>query len=210
VSVARNGGSTWTKVTPPHAPAWARVYQIDVSPSDPGTAYVAYDAHELGDNKPYAYASSHGRSWRSIGAGWPADASVMVVRADPNEGQVVAAGTMRGLWISHDDGRRWMQLEANLPTMPVFDLKFVRGDLVLATHGRGLWVLDHVAPVAELDPQALPKQMKLFTPDTGMELQRWYRGEGAEPSFVMAARGFCLRTRLWLWSLSSETATLRR
>jgi len=172
-------------VSPPHAPAWARVYQIDVSPTDPGTAYVAYDAHELGDNKPYAYATTdYGHHWRSLGAGLPDDASVMVVRADPDDGQVLAAGTMRGVWISRDGGHRWLQLKSNLPTMPVFDLKFVRGDLVLATHGRGLWVLDHFAAVAELDPDAVPQQVKLFTPGTGIEYQRWSRGEGAEPAFV--------------------------
>ncbi|HEV7135616.1 MAG TPA: hypothetical protein VGN43_03200, partial [Steroidobacteraceae bacterium] len=185
VSVTRDGGNTWSKVTPPHAPAWARVYQIDVSPSDPGTAYVAVDAHELGDDKPYAYATTdYGHHWRSIGGGLPADGSVMVVRADPHDSQVLAAGTMRGVWISRDGGGRWTQLKSNLPTMPVFDLKFVRGDLVLATHGRGLWVLDHSAAVAQLDPDALPKQVKLFTPGTGVEYQRWSRGEGAEPSFV--------------------------
>ena len=185
VSVTRDGGGTWSKVTPPRAPAWARVYQIDVSPTDPGTAYVAIDAHELGDNKPYAYATTdYGHHWRAIGGGLPAGASVMVVRADPDDSQVLAAGTMRGVWISRDGGGRWTQLKSNLPTMPVFDLKFVRGDLVLATHGRGLWVLDHFAAVAQLDPDALPKQVKLFTPGTGVEYQRWSRGEGAEPAFV--------------------------
>ncbi|MDE2052484.1 MAG: hypothetical protein KGJ72_15870, partial [Gammaproteobacteria bacterium] len=185
VSVTRDGGNTWSKVTPPQAPAWARVYQIDISPTDAGTAYVAVDAHELGDNRPYAYATTdYGHHWRSIGGGLPADASVMVVRADPDEPQVLAAGTMRGVWISRDGGGRWTQLKSNLPTMPVFDLKFVRGDLVLATHGRGLWLLDHFAAVAQLDPDALPKQVKLFTPGTGVEYQRWSRGEGAEPSFV--------------------------
>ena len=185
VSVTRDGGNSWSKVTPPHAPAWARVYQIDVSPSDPGTVHVAIDAHELGDNKPYAYATTdYGHHWRSLGSGLPADASVMVVRADSDDSQVLAAGTLRGVWISRDGGQRWKQLKSNLPTMPVFDLKFVRGDLVLATHGRGLWVLDHFAAIAQLDPDALPKQVALFTPGTGVEYQHWSRGEGAEPSFV--------------------------
>jgi len=185
VSVTRDGGGTWSKVTPPRGPAWARVYQIDVSPTDPGTAYVAFDAHELSDNRPYAYATTdYGHQWRPIGAGLPDDASVMVVRADPDDGQVLAAGTMRGVWISRDGGGHWRQLKSNLPTVPVFDLKFVRGDLVLATHGRGLWLLDHFAAVAQLDPGAVPKQVKLFTPGTGVEFQRWSRGEGAEPSFV--------------------------
>ena len=186
VSVTRDGGNTWSKVTPPHAPSWARVYQIDVSPSDPGVAYVAFDAHQQEDNRPYAYATSnYGHTWRSIGAGLPADnGSVMVVRADPADPQVLAAGTLRGVWISRDGGGHWDQLRSNLPTMPVYDLQFVRGDLVLATHGRGLWVLDDFASVAQLDPHAVPAQLKLFTPRTGIEYLHWRRGEGAEPSFV--------------------------
>ncbi|MDE2305921.1 MAG: hypothetical protein KGL34_10195 [Gammaproteobacteria bacterium] len=185
VSVTRDGGKTWSRVTPAGAPEWARVYQIDVSPDHPGTAYAAFDAHELGNDAPYAYATDdYGHSWRRIDAALPKDASVMVVRADPARPQVLAAGTMRGLWISRDAGRSWTQLKSNLPTMPIFDLKFVRDDLVLASHGRGLWVLDHFAAVAELDPHSLPNRLALYTPGDGVELQRWNRGEGAEPAYV--------------------------
>jgi photosystem II stability/assembly factor-like uncharacterized protein len=185
VSLTRDGGKHWTTVTPPGAPAWARVYQIDVSPADPGTAYLAFDAHEVNDDKPYVYATTdYGHHWRRIGAGLPANASVMVVRADPADPRVLAAGTMTGLWISRDDGSHWARLKSNLPTMPIFDLKFVRGDLVLASHGRGLWVLDHFAPVAELDPAAVPPHLAVYTPRAGIEFQRWQRGEGAEPAFV--------------------------
>ena len=185
VSLSRDGGKTWNKVTPSGAPAWARVYQIDVSPHDPGVAYVAFDAHEMDDNHPYAYATAdYGRSWQRISDTLPQDASVLVVRADPAQPQVLAAGTMTGLWISRDGGRHWARLKANLPTMPVFDLKFVQADLVLASHGRGVWVIDHFASLAELDPNALPGHVKLFTPGTGIEFQRWQRGEGAEPSYV--------------------------
>jgi len=91
---------------------------------------------------------------------------------------------MRGVWVSRDGGGRWAQLQSNLPTMPVFDVKFVRGDLWLATHGRGLWVLDDFTPVAELDPRAVPGQVKLFTPRAGIEYRRWQRGEGAVPAFI--------------------------
>ncbi len=185
VSVTRDGGKSWQTVTPPGAPAWARVYQIDVSPTEPGTAYLAFDAHELNDDKPYVYATAdYGRHWRRIDAGLPTNASVLVVRSDPDDSRVLAAGTMTGLWISRDRGRHWSQLKSNLPTMPIFDLKFVRGDLVLASHGRGLWVLDHFAPVAELDPAAVPPHLALYTPGVGIEFQRWQRGEGAEPAFV--------------------------
>jgi photosystem II stability/assembly factor-like uncharacterized protein len=185
LSLTRDGGKTWNKVTPGGAPEWARIYQIDVSPSDPGVAYVAFDAHKLDENKPYAYATSdYGHSWHSIAEGLPKGGSVLVVRADPAHPHVLAAGTISGLWVSRDSGKHWAQLKANLPTMPVWDLKFVQGDLVLASHGRGLWVMDHFAAMAELDPDALPGQLKLFTPGRGIEYQRWSRGEGAEPSYV--------------------------
>ncbi len=185
VSASRDGGATWHKVTPAGAPAWARVYQIDVSRTAPGTAYVAFDGHEINDDKPHAYATTdYGQHWHRIDAGLPQNTSVLVVRADPRDPRVLAAGTLTGVWISRDAGHRWTRLESNLPTMPIFDLKFVRGDLVLASHGRGLWVLDHFAAVAELDPHALPGHLRLFTPGTGVEYQRWSRGEGAEPAFV--------------------------
>src|SRR6185312_920202 len=186
VSVTRDGGNTWSKVTPPHAPAWARVFQVDVSPTDPGTAYVAFDAHQQSDNRPYVYATTnYGHSWRSISGDLPAtNGSVMVVRADPDDPRVLVAGTMRGVWVSRDGGGRWTPLQSNLPTMPVFDVKFFRGDLLLATHGRGLWILDDFAPAAELDPHAVPDQVKLFTPRAGTEYRRWQRGEGAVPDFV--------------------------
>ncbi len=185
VSLTRDDGKTWNNVSPHGAPKWARIYQIDVSPKNPGVAYVAYDAHKMGDNKPYAYATDdYGKHWRSIGDGLPQDGFVEVVRADPMHPDVLAAGTVKGVWISRDRGRHWSRLKANLPTMPVWDLKFVQGDLVLATHGRGLWVLDHFASVAELNPDSLPKQVKLFTPSKGIQFQRWNRGEGAEPSYV--------------------------
>jgi photosystem II stability/assembly factor-like uncharacterized protein len=186
VSVTRDGGNTWSKVTPPHAPAWARVFQVDVSRTDPATAYVAFDAHQQSDNKPYVYATTnYGHSWRAISGDLPTtNDSVMVVRADPDDPQVLVAGTMRGVWVSRDGGGRWTQLQSNLPTMPVFDVQFVRGDLWLATHGRGLWVLDHFAPVAQLDPRAVPDQVKLFTPREGIEYRRWQRGEGAVPGFI--------------------------
>ncbi|MGH8042398.1 MAG: VPS10 domain-containing protein, partial [Rudaea sp.] len=185
LSLTRDGSKTWNKVTPHGAPDWARVYQIDVSANNPGVAYVAFDAHKMGDNKPYAYATDDfGKTWRNISDGLPKDGFVEVVRADPMHADVLAAGTETGVWISRDNGRHWSNLKANLPTMPVWDLKFVQGDLVLATHGRGLWVLDHFAAVAEMNPDALPNQIKLFTPSKGIELQRWSRGEGAEPSYV--------------------------
>ena len=188
VQVTRDGGSHWSNVTPGGVPKWSRIYQIGVSPFAAGTAYVAADAHELDDRKPYVFRTSdYGKSWTRISDGLP-DQSVLVVREDPQQRGVLVAGTMTGVWVSRDDGGHWSQLEAkSLPTAAVFDLQFVGDhgdDLAIATHGRGVLVLDHFAAVADLTPAVEKQPLQVFAPSTGVEWQRWSRGEGAEPSYT--------------------------
>ncbi|MGA9855290.1 MAG: hypothetical protein WBR29_08460 [Gammaproteobacteria bacterium] len=184
VQVSRNDGQSWDNVTPSGAPKWARVYQLGVSPFDAGTAYAAFDNHEMDDHHAYVYKTdNYGKSWRRIDNGLP-DQPVLVVREDPNMRGLLVAGTMTGLWYSQDDGGHWQQLKANFPTAPVFDIKFVRHALVVATHGRGLFVLDNIRPVEEMNEEVAQQAFHLFTPSEGIEFVRWSRGEGAEPSFT--------------------------
>ncbi|MCE5234198.1 MAG: hypothetical protein ABFC67_01515 [Mizugakiibacter sp.] len=186
VQVTRDGGAHWSNVTPHGAPAWARVYQIDAPAGDAGTAYVAFDAHMLDDHQPYAFKTTdYGRSWKRIDKGLP-EAPVFVVRADPRHAGVLVAGTAQGAWLSRDGGARWQRIDAELPTAPVWDLKFVRDDLVLATHGRGLFVFDHFDALAEAGDGVRGEKLHVFTPRAGTEYQRWSRGEGAEPAFTAA------------------------
>ena len=184
VQVTRDGGQHWDNVTPSGAPHWGRVYQIGVSPFDAGTAYVAFDNHEMDDTKPYVYATdNYGKSWHSISNGLP-DESVLVVREDPNMKGFLVLGNMTGLWYSRDDGGHWQPLKADFPTTAVFDLKFVHHALAVATHGRGLFVLDNLRPIEEMNPDIAKQAFHLFTPSEGTEFVRWSRGEGAEPSFT--------------------------
>jgi photosystem II stability/assembly factor-like uncharacterized protein len=174
VQVTRDGGKTWQEVSRniPRAPAWARVYQIGVSSSDPGTAIVALDAHELDDRHAYVYQTTDfGRTWKSIGAGLP-EVPVIVVREDPGRKGFLVAGTMAGLFFSPDGGRQWEKLKSNFPTSPVFDVKFVEGDLVVATHGRGIFVLDGVRTLEELG-SSRGKDFSLFPPSPGTEWHMW-------------------------------------
>ncbi|MDE2090590.1 MAG: hypothetical protein KGJ08_01655 [Gammaproteobacteria bacterium] len=183
VQVSRNDGQSWDNVTPSGAPKWARVYQLGVSPFDAGTAYAAFDNHEMDDHHAYVYKTDdYGKSWRRIDKGLP-DQPVLVVREDPNRRGLLVAGNMSGLWYSQDAGGHWQPLKANFPTAAVFDLKFVRHDLVVATHGRGLFVLDNFRPVEEMNKAVAKQAFHVFTPSTGTEFVRWSRGEGAEPSF---------------------------
>jgi len=165
VWVTRDGGKHWTNVTPSGAPKWARVYQIGVSPFHAGTAYVAFDGHELGNNRPYVYRTTdYGRSWHAIDRGLPRDASTLVVREDPDHPGFLAAGTMIGLYYSRNDGRLWHRLGANLPTMSIWDLKFVGhpDSLVIASHGRGIWVLDDLRPLVDFNRTVAREPFHLF------------------------------------------------
>ncbi len=185
VQLTRDGGAHWSNVTPGGAPKWARVYQVGVSASQPGHAYVAFDAHELDDRHAYVYRTdNYGKSWTRIDKGLP-DAPVFVVREDPQHAGVLVAGTDIGAFVSRDNGGHWSRLEAHLPTVPVFDVKFVQGDLLLATHGRGIFVFDHFAPLAEYSDSVAKQPLHLFTPRAGVEFVRWSRGEGAEPLYTV-------------------------
>jgi photosystem II stability/assembly factor-like uncharacterized protein len=169
VHVTRDGGHHWNLVTPPGAPKWGRVFKIGVSPFDAGTAYVAFDNHEMNDRKPYVYETNdYGKSWRSIAKGLPQQ-PVLVVREDPNMKGFLMLGNMTGLWYSRNDGRTWQKLRANFPTAAVFDLKFVHHGLVVATHGRGLFVLDNLRPVEEMNAQITKQNFHLFTPSVGTQ-----------------------------------------
>ncbi len=172
VWVSRNGGAHWSKVTPSSAPAWARVYHVTVSPFHAGTAFVAFDAHELGNNRPYVFKTdNYGRSWHRLTNGLP-DSSVLVVRQDPNDANLLMAGTMQGLYYSLNGGHHWQRLHANLTTSPVMDLQFVKPlhSLVLATHGRGMWVLDTLRPIEQFDHAVAREPFHLFSPSAGYEL----------------------------------------
>ncbi|MDE2248989.1 MAG: hypothetical protein KGJ96_10495, partial [Xanthomonadaceae bacterium] len=185
VQLTRDGGAHWANVTPAGAPKWARVFQVGVSASRPGQAWVGFDAHELDDRHPYVYRTDDfGKHWTRIDKGLP-QAPVAVVREDPAHPGVLVAGTDVGGWISRDNGAHWSKLGANFPTVPVVDVKFVHGDLVLATHGRGIFVFDHFAPLAEYGDSVAKQPLHLFTPRAGTEFVRWSRGEGAEPLYTV-------------------------
>lgn len=169
IHVTRDGGQQWSNVTPPGAPHWGRVYQIGVSPFNPGTAYVGYDDHEMDDHKAYVYATDdYGKSWHSIANGLPQE-PVLVVREDPNQRGFLVLGDMTGLWFSRDSGGHWQKFESGCPTAPVFDLEFVRHDLVVATHGRGLYVLHNLRPFEEMNAAVAEQTFHLFTPSAGTE-----------------------------------------
>jgi len=154
VHVSRDGGTTWANVTAkiPGAPKFAYVSKVEPSRYADGTAYVSFDAHRNGDYGTYLFVTTDfGASFRSVAANLPAGEVVRTVTEDQKNGDVLYLGTETGLWISTDRGRAWVRVRANLPTVPVYEITQHPRDnaMILATHGRAIWILDDMTPFQE-------------------------------------------------------------
>lgn len=183
IEVTHNGGQTWTRVDSniPDLPQWGRVQQIDVSPFDPNTCYVTIDRHMNDDNKPYVYKTNDsGKTWTSISAGLPQDNSARVIREDPNEKGFLVVGTDTGLFYSRDDGANWTPLKRGFPTVPVFDIQFVKKthDLLVATHGRGILTLDDIIPLEKTTSEVAAAPLTVFPILADYDLQGGKLGGG--------------------------------
>lgn len=142
VQLTRDGGKTWTNVTPKGLTE-CLVNAIEVSPHDPGTAYIATTRYKFNDHTPSMYkTTNYGKTWTNISQGIPYGAFTRVVREDDVRKGLLYAGTETGIYISWNDGVKWQPLQLNLPITPIMDLKVKENDLVVATSGRSFWILD--------------------------------------------------------------------
>ena len=165
IQLTRDGGAHWANVTPPQIPLWGKIATLDVSDLEDGVAYAAVDGQRLDDFQPHVWRTrDYGKTWTEADTGLPADHFVSVVRADPVKPGLLYAGTDAGAFVSLDDGGHWTSLQANLPNAWVRDLLVHGNDLVAATQGRAIWVLDDVSPLRQLDGKALTGAARLFTP----------------------------------------------
>ncbi len=150
VHVTRDGGKTWTNVTPPDMPDLGRVSQIDGSSFEPGTAYMAVKKMLLGDQAPYIFRTrDFGKSWTKVVAGLPGNDYVHTVREDPARKGLLYAGTQHGVYLSFDDGDRWQKFSNGLTDVPVTDLWVSGTSLAIATHGRSFYVMDNLATLRQ-------------------------------------------------------------
>ncbi len=151
VHVSRDAGASWQEVTPKDMPKWALCSMIEASAFDDKTAYLAVDNHENDDYTPYVYIThDSGKSWRKMVTGIAGNTFMRVVREDPKQEGLLVGGTESGVVISFDDGETWQSFNLNLPLTPVHDLVFKDDDIVLATHGRGFWVMDSASSLHHL------------------------------------------------------------
>ncbi|HKD44170.1 MAG TPA: hypothetical protein VKD24_00820, partial [Candidatus Angelobacter sp.] len=189
VQVTRDGGQHWTNATSAIAnlPQWGRVQQIEASPNDVNSAYVAVDFHEVENNKPFAFKTHDGgKTWTSIAEGLPQDDPARVVREDPNRKGFLVLGTDTGLFYSSDDGGHWTTLKSNFPTVPIYDIKFIKKthDLVVATHGRGLFVLDDITPLEESGAELGKGDFHLYPLQAAINWHFWNKHGFASGGYI--------------------------
>jgi photosystem II stability/assembly factor-like uncharacterized protein len=196
VNVSTDGGAHWTDVSAniPKLSPWAKIVNIEPSHFDAGTAYLAADLHELDDLDPYIFKTTDfGKSWRKISETFPRSplSFVHIVREDPVRRGLLFAGTENGLYVTFDDGARWLPLQTNLPHAPVSWLTVQPHfhDLVVSTYGRGLYILDDISPLEQLDAATLASSASLFVPPPAYRLRDQQGVTNAPNSAVQAENG---------------------
>lgn len=166
VQVTRDGGKTWTNVkgSITGLPAFSWVSKIHASEHDAGTAFAAVDQHRMDDYNAYAFMTTDfGKTWTKISTGLPAD-WVYVVRQDPHNANILYAGMEHGIYMSADQGKTWNRINNEMPPVSVRDIRVQKRDrdLVAATHGRGIWIMDDIRWLEEMDAATMGKELHGF------------------------------------------------
>jgi photosystem II stability/assembly factor-like uncharacterized protein len=173
VWLTRDAGEHWTNMTPPELTPWSKVTQLSASHFDDNTAYLSVSRFRIDDLRPCILRTHDGgKSWQTIVQGLPADAPVNTVREDPIRPGLLYAGTQKAVWVSFDDGAQWQPLQLNLPHTSMRDLWIHDHDLIVATHGRSLWVLDDITPLRQLTPAFAKSEVALCRPAVAWRVKR--------------------------------------
>jgi photosystem II stability/assembly factor-like uncharacterized protein len=165
IQLTRDDGKSWQNVTPSAITPWSRVTMIEASHFDPNTAYASVDRHQLQDFEPYLYRTRDmGKTWQKITKGLPVGVYVHSVKEDPQRRGLLIAGTERGVHVSFDDGDTWQSLQLNLPVTSMRDFEIYGNDLIVATHGRGFWVIDDISSLRQLSDAVVRSDAYLYKP----------------------------------------------
>ncbi|OGU07081.1 MAG: hypothetical protein A2W29_10235 [Gemmatimonadetes bacterium RBG_16_66_8] len=184
IHISRDGGTSWQNVTPPGLPLHSTVNEIVLSPYAAGRAFAVIHRYRMDDFHPYIYGTNDfGASWKLLTDGTngiPANHPTRTIQEDPARRGLLYAGTEFGLFISFDDGAHWQSFQQNLPRTPVMDLLVRGSDLIVATQGRGLWILDDLTPLYQLDARMAAADKVLFKPRTTTRMRLARTGRGGE------------------------------
>jgi photosystem II stability/assembly factor-like uncharacterized protein len=165
VYITKDGGKSWTNVTPKKMPEWMMINCIEIDPFTKGGAYIVGSRYKLGDNTPYIYKTvNYGKSWKLLTKGINPNFFTRVLRADPKRKGLLYAGTENGMYISFDDGNNWKPFQLNLPIVPITDLTIKNDNLIAATQGRAFWILDDLTPFHQLNNELTSKDAFLYKP----------------------------------------------
>jgi len=172
VHVTRDGGKTWSNITPRELTPWCKVAQLDASHFDDQTVYAAINRFRLDDLKPHIYRTHDGgKTWKEIVNGLP-DGPVNTVREDPVRKGLLFAGTELAVFVSFDDGDHWEPLRFNMPATSIRDLVIHDNDIVVGTHGRSFWILDDIAPLRQMNESIVNADAYLFRSSTAYRVRR--------------------------------------
>jgi photosystem II stability/assembly factor-like uncharacterized protein len=165
IQLTRDDGKIWQNVTPPAITSWSKVVMIEASHFDVNEAYAAVERHQLTDYEPHIYRTrDSGKTWTEITKGLPSGVYVQTVKEDPDRRGLLFTGTERAVFVSFDDGDRWQSLQQNLPPASMRDLAIHDDDLIVATHGRGFWVIDGINALRQINEDVAKANAYLFQP----------------------------------------------
>jgi photosystem II stability/assembly factor-like uncharacterized protein len=166
-----DGGKTWENMTPHELTAWSKIVMMQASHFDADEAYAAVDRHRLEDNDPYIYRTRDGgKTWQRITKGLPAGVYMQTVKEDPKHKGLLFAGTELGVFVSFNDGDDWQSLQLNLPPVSMRDLAIHDDDLIVATHGRGFWILDDITSLRQITDKVAQSEAYLFQPAAAIRM----------------------------------------
>lgn len=183
VQVSQDGGRNWTNVTKniPGLPRNSWCSRIEASHFEAGTAYITFDNHRNDDYQPYVYKTSdYGHTWKSIRSNLPNFGWIHVIREHPRNKNLLFVGTEFGIYSSYNSGLDWIKIHGiNLPTVAVHDIAIHprENDLIIGTHGRGVWILDDICYLSEAGPEVFSSDFYLFNSRPGYLLFTATRGE---------------------------------
>ena len=161
--ITRDGGKEWRNITPKWLPKWTMINSIEVDVHTKGQAYIVATSYKLGDNRPMIIKiSDYGNKAVPIINGIPAEHFVRTVRVDTKHQNILYAGTERGIYISYDAGSHWQSFQLNLPIVPITDMVQTGNDLVIATQGRGFWIIDHLDAVRIAKKQIIDQPLQII------------------------------------------------
>ncbi len=165
IHVTKDGGKSWENVTPPTSimPEWTMINSLEPHPNEAGGVYVAATSYKNDDFTSYLYKTNdYGKTWKLITNGIDKTHFTRVIRADKNRAGMLYAGTESGMYISFNDGELWQPFQLNLPVVPITDLLIKDNDLIVATQGRSIWILDDLTILQQLTQENIEKDFVLF------------------------------------------------